>query len=410
MSRCSSGPTDRETHPEERSAKLPRIRLRARPPAQHPWIYRKRVEFPRHPPPPGSLVEVVDREGAFVGRGFLHTGSQIALRLLTRQADEAVDRAFFRQRLQEALELRRPLMENAADCDSWRLVHGEADGLSGLIIDRFAGTLVIEPYSAGWRGAILSLVIEVLQELLPDCRPVYRPSPRTAEKESCDFSADAARYPAEGSLEIREHGLHFHLDLGTGQKTGFFLDQRDNRRRVRAMAAGRLVWDLCCYTGGFALQAAAGGAARVTGVDTDPDAIELARRNARRNRLKPEFLHQNAFDFLRARGEAGEHCDLLILDPAKLAGSRDDLPRARRTYADLNRLGCSAVRPGGWLVTCSCSGLISEAEFLEILQHSAHQAGRLLQVTAIHGAAADHPFRSDFPEARYLKCVFARVL
>lgn len=389
---------------------LPVIRLRARPPVRHPWIFKKLVEFPRPPLPPGSIVQVVDKEGNFVGQGFLNTGSQITLRLLTRDKNDPVNVSFIHNRLAQAIQLRESMTRQYPQCDGWRLVHGEADGLSGLIIDRFADTVVVEPYSAGWRGQTLDWVMTGLQKLLPGVTPVFRPSDRSSGREEADFSADAKRYNAVETTTLLEHGVRFHVNLRSGQKTGFFLDQRDNRLRVRERAEGKTVWDLCCYSGGFSLQAAAGHAARVTGVDTDPEAVAMAIRNSKANKLKTEFLHQNAFDFLRNRTEKGERADIVILDPAKLATTREDLGRAVYTYADLNRLGIKAVSPGGWLVTCSCSGLVSEAEFLDIVMRSANQCGRTLQITEICGAAPDHPFSSDFPEGRYLKAVFARVL
>ncbi len=211
-------------------------------------------------------------------------------------------------------------------------------------------------------------------------------------------------------MDIRENGLVMRVDLAVGHKTGYFLDQRDNRLLAAGLSAGRDVWDLFCYTGGFGISAAKAGAKSVVSVDLDEKALAVAEGNAKRNEVSVTYAHRNCFDFLRERTAAGETADVIIVDPAKLAAVRDEIPRALKTYNDINRLAMSAVRPGGVLVSCSCSGLVSEQQFVSVLSNAAREAGRELQIFRITGAAPDHPFRTDFPEGRYLKAVFARCI
>ncbi len=224
------------------------------------------------------------------------------------------------------------------------------------------------------------------------------------------FGGLAKKYPAPAAVDIRENGLTLHVDLAAGHKTGYFLDQRENRAAVARLAAGKDVYDLFCYTGGFGLAAAKAGAKSVVSVDLDEKALAVAKGNAKTNGLDVRYEHRNCFDFLRERAASGESADLVIVDPAKLAGVRDELPRALKTYDDINRLALGCVRPGGILVSCSCSGLVSEQQFLSVLANAAGEAKVELQIFRISGAAPDHPVRSDFPEGRYLKAVFARVV
>jgi 23S rRNA (cytosine1962-C5)-methyltransferase len=204
--------------------------------------------------------------------------------------------------------------------------------------------------------------------------------------------------------------MAFEVDVDAGHKTGFFLDQRDNRRLFAQLVAGKTVCDCFCYTGGFGIAAALAGARAVTGVDLDEKALDVARANGTRNGVTVEFAHRDVFDYLRSMQAQSKTVDALVLDPAKLAGVKAEAARAKKTYGDLNRLGMSVVKDGGILLTCSCSGLISEQEFLSIVSRSASEAGVHLQVFRITGASPDHPVLSSFPEGRYLKAVFARVL
>ncbi|HHT9147211.1 MAG TPA: class I SAM-dependent rRNA methyltransferase [Candidatus Wunengus sp. YC61] len=387
---------------------LPVISLKAKRNSLHPWIFNRMIRHPQKKLKPGTLVEVVSKEGEFIGRGIYNFNSNIGIRLLTENISELLDREFFFKKLEQAKMLREEILQIHKTSDCYRLVHGEADGLSGLIIDKFADVFVVEPYSAGYVET-MGWIASSLQSLYPGSRIVVRPDERTAAKEGVDFSKVAKDYPGPDFIEIKENILRMKVSLKTGHKTGFFLDQRENRLTLSQYCYGKEVLDCFCYTGGFAISAMLAGARSATGIDLDEKALETAQENARLNSAKVTFQHVNVFDHLRLMTNKGMQADVVILDPAKLAGCADEINRAHRTYGDINRLGMQVVRPGGILLTCSCSGLVSESDFLSILTRSAAEAGVVLQIFKITGAASDHPFSTVFHEGRYLKAVFARV-
>lgn len=387
---------------------LPIISLKAKRNSLHPWIFDRMIRHPQPRLKPGTLVEVISREGAFVGRGIYNDKSNIGVRLLTENISEPLDKEFFSKKLEQAKTLREDILEIHKTSDSYRLIHGEADGLSGLIIDKFAEVFVVEPYSAGYLE-IMNWIISSLQSLYPNTKVTVRPDERTAAKEGVNFSKIATRYPGPDIIEIKENELKMRVNLKTGHKTGFFLDQRENRLALSRYCAGKEVLDCFCYTGGFAISAMLMGAKSATGIDLDEKALEMAQENARLNAVKVAFQHVNVFDHLRTMIARNEKVDVIILDPAKLAGCKEEIKRAHRTYGDINRLGMQVLRPGGILLTCSCSGLVSERDFLSILTRSAAEAGVVLQIFNVAGASPDHPFSTLFPEGRYLKAVFARV-
>jgi 23S rRNA (cytosine1962-C5)-methyltransferase len=388
---------------------LPVVRLKTMRNSTHPWIFGKMVRRPERRLAPGALVEVQARDGSFVGRGIYNPLKTIALRILTEEPGEGLDEAFFRKRLVAAKALREDVLRLGEQGDSYRLVHSESDGLPGLVVDKFGDVLVVEPFSAGY-VVLGPTVVKILRELYPGKRVCFRPDPRTEEIEGVSFSAVARQFPAPDGVEIRENKLRMWVDFRGGHKTGFFLDQRENRARVGELSRGREVLDLCCYTGGFAISALLGGARSAVGVDLDERALVTARKNAERNNVRAEWTHANVFDYLRRAQAEGRKYDLVVADPSKLAGVKAEISRGMRTYGDLNKLAISAVRPGGLVVTCSCSGLISPDAFMTIVRNSAGEAGAVLKVLAITGAAPDHPVASNFPEGRYLKVIFAQVL
>ncbi|UJS16074.1 MAG: class I SAM-dependent rRNA methyltransferase [Candidatus Jettenia sp.] len=387
---------------------LPVISLKAKRNSLHPWIFDRMIRHPQKRLKPGTLVEVVSKEGVFIGRGIYNYKSNIGIRLLTENVSEPLNKEFFLRKLQQAKMLREEVLGIQKISNSYRLIHGESDGLSGLIIDKFADVFVIEPYSAGYVGTI-EWIVSSLQSLYPGARIAVRPDERTAAKEGIDFLSVAKDYPCPDFVEIKENLLQMRVNLETGHKTGFFLDQRENRLTLSQYCSGKEVLDCFCYTGGFAISAMLMGAKSATGIDLDEKALEMAQENARLNSVKVTFQHVNVFDYLRTMHAKGEQTDVLILDPAKLAGHKDEMKRAHRTYGDINRLGMQVIRPGGILLTCSCSGLVSEKDFLSILTRSAAEAGVVLQIFKVTGASSDHPFSTIFPEGRYLKAVFARV-
>ena len=387
---------------------LPIISLKAKRNSLHPWIFSRMIRHPQKRLKPGALVEVVSREGDFIGRGIYNQQSNIGIRLLTENESEALDNQFFHKKFEQAKVLREQILgiHKASNC--YRLVHGEGDGLSGLIIDKFADVFVVEPYSAGYVG-IIDWIVSSLQSLYPGARIGVRPDERTAQKEGVDFSKVAREYPCPNFVEIKENQLRIKVNLKTGHKTGFFLDQRENRLTLSQYCHEKEVLDCFCYTGGFGISAMLAGAKSVTGIDLDEQALETAQENARLNGVKVAFQHTNVFDYLRKMVSHGGQADVVVLDPAKLAGCAEEIKRAQRTYGDINRLGMQVGRPGGILLTCSCSGLVSERDFLSILTRSASEAGVVLQIFKITGASSDHPFTTIFHEGRYLKAVFARV-
>jgi len=387
-------------------APLPQVRLKIVRRSAHPWIFQKMVEKPATRLPAGSVVDVLDRDGQWVGRGFYNGHSRIALRVLTADANEPIDAAFFAQRLGQCVGLRRDWLKLDDAGNAYRLVHSEGDGLSGLVVDRFGSLLVMEFFSAGmyrFRQAIQ----DALSAHYPDSRFYWFAEEHVQKQESFD-----CREPEPPAAEvITEHGVRFRVAPGTKHKTGFFLDQRDNRRFLASFCGGKRVLDLCCNTGGFAVYAKVlGGADEVVGVDLDEQALALAKQNANLNQARVRFVQADLFPWLRETMANGQRFDVVVLDPAKQTRDREEIDYALRRYLDMNRLALQAVAPGGILLTCSCTGLVSESDFLETLRRAAWQAGRQIQVLRVGGAGPDHPFLLHVPEGRYLKAVFCRVV
>ncbi|KAA2284066.1 class I SAM-dependent rRNA methyltransferase [Arenimonas fontis] len=384
---------------------LPVIRLKIERRSNHPWIFQKMVEKPVAKPRPGSLVDILDASGQWVGRGFYNGHSRIALRVLTDDPDEALDEAFFRRRIRAAVALRRDMLRLDAVSDAWRVVHSEGDGLSGLVVDRYGDLLVVEFFSAGaFRHR--EWIYAALAEAFPGCRFYSFAEEHVQKQESFDFRAPAAPEPSV----IREHGLKFRASPGSGHKTGFFADQRENREYLSRFCAGAKVLDICCNSGGFAIYARArGGADEVTGLDLDEGILEVAQQNARLNDARVRFVQADLFPWLREAQQRGQQWDVVVLDPAKMTRDREQVIPALKKYLDMNRLALSVVKPGGVFLTCSCTGLVSEEQFLDMLRRAAFYAGRTVQVFKVAGAGADHPFLAHVPESRYLKAVFCRV-
>ncbi|MCZ2343306.1 MAG: class I SAM-dependent rRNA methyltransferase [Bacteroidales bacterium] len=385
---------------------LPTVYLKIDRRSSHPWIFQKMVEKPATRIPPGSVVDVVERSGQWVARGFYNGHSRIAVRVLTADANEAIDEAFLERKLSAAITFRREMLKLDTVTDAYRLVHSEADGLSGLVVDRFGDTIVIEYFSAG-AFRLRDTVRAVLDRQFPGSRFYWFAEEHVQKQES--FDCRAPEPPAPGV--IREHGLQFRVAPGSKHKTGFFVDQRDNRKTLSTFCAGKSVLDLCCNSGGFSVYAKAlGGASTVTGVDLDEQAIDMAKQNAKLNKADIRFVQADLFTWLRDILPNGQRFDTVILDPAKMTRDREAVDFALKKYCDMNRLALQAVAPGGVFLTCSCTGLVSEADFLESIRRAAWQAGRTVQVFQVSGAGADHPYLLHVPEGRYLKAVFCRVM
>jgi len=354
---------------------------------------------------PGETVQVRDIAGNPLALAAFSPQSQIRARVWTFNHEEQVDAAFIRGRLTRALALRESLPA-ARHTNALRLVNGESDGLPGLVVDRYADVLVVQILSAGierWRDPILDLLIEisgceaVFERSDAEVRTLEGLEPRTGFVRG---NRNASRCP------ISEYGLNFRVDVEQGQKTGFFLDQRENRQRVRALAAGREVLDGFCYTGGFALAALAGGAKRVLAVESSAPALEVAKENLSANPLdasRVEFVQADVFSHLRTLRDRGAHFDMVVLDPPKFAPTAAQAKNAARAYKDINLLALKLLSPGGLLATFSCSGGVSAELFQSIVAGAALDAGAEAKIIERFTAAADHPVALEFPEGDYLK-------
>lgn len=384
---------------------LPVIQLKIERRSNHPWIFQKMVEKPVAKPKPGSLVDIVDNTGVWVGRGFYNGHSRIALRVLTSDPDEAIDEAWFARKIRAAVALRRDLLKLDETTDAWRVVHSEGDGISGLVVDRYGDLLVVEFFSAG-PFRYREWIYAALSKEFPGCRFYSFSEEHVQKQESFDFRSPPAPEPSV----ITEHGLKFRASPGSGHKTGFFADQRDNREYLTRFTEGKRVLDICCNSGGFAIYAKArGGAEEVIGIDLDEEILEIAEKNARLNNAKVKFVQADLFPYLRDAQQRGEQFDVVILDPAKLTRDREQVIAALKKYNDMNKLAMQVVKPGGILLTCSCTGLVSEEEFLDMIRRAAFYAGRTVQILKVAGAGADHPVMAHVKESRYLKAVFCRV-
>jgi 23S rRNA (cytosine1962-C5)-methyltransferase len=378
------------------------IHLRSADAPRSPRIFKKRVRRADDGIRPGEVVAVRTSEGAFVGRAIYSPRSVIAARILDREENgPPIDGAWFERRIAAAARLRREVLGLDRVADAYRVVHAEGDGLPALIIDRYGEIAVIE---VGARGVFehLDEIEQAVESILGSKRVVVRAD---AEVEKIEGFRATDRRAAPAETIVREHDLRYHVDCTGGHKTGFFVDQREARRMVFDLARGRRVLDLCCYSGGFALSAALGGARSVTAVDLDEEAIEMAQRNARLNGQTVRLVHADAFDFLRE----GAHGDLVVLDPPKLASTPRQLDAARRKSVDLNALAFEAVEPGGLLFTFSCTGLFAPLEFTHQVKDAARRAGRSVRVLRETGQPPDHPVAFDCPEGRYLSGLLLQV-
>lgn len=421
-----------ELFPEARAA-LPAVTLRSA--VRQPNVFRKRIAKVDpgvragdwvivYAPRPESSQDEEEESGGelqIIGYGIYNPRSEIALRIV-RFGVEAPDEGFWDRLLERAVSLRKEWLRLDEVANAYRVVHGEADGIPGLVVDRYDQVLSLEAFSYGMylRG---QEVAERLARLLGTRHWYVRTSPFMLSQEGIERpqlrSADAPRFTT-----ISEFGTRFRIQLDEqSHKTGFFCDQRDNRKMLAGFCRDKTVLDLCCYTGGFSVQAKKlGGAAEVTGVDLDADPLELAKANANLNQVKAKFVQADVFPYMRDMLRSGRQFDVVVLDPPKLIRSRAELEEGARKHLDLNRLAIRLVKPGGLFLSCTCAGLLSTAEFTQIVARAARQAGqdeerfaggfrhgRDLQMFAKTGAAADHPVSGNALEGEYLNAIWARV-
>ena len=388
---------------------LPIVRLKNAWNSTHPWIFQRLVEKPAQRPKPGSIVEVIGVDGVFIGRGFYNGHSRIALRMLESDPDVAVDADWFARKIGAAVQLRREVLKLDEVSNAWRVFHSEGDGISGLVIDRYDDLLVVGFFSAGaFRHR--EWIFNALRGIFPGCRFHSFADEHVQKQESFDCKDTLGTEPAV----ISEYGVKFRADPAGAHKTGFFADQRENRQWLSQQCEGKRVLDLCCNTGGFGVYAAVRGAEDVVGIDIDPAVLDIARGNAKLNGLSgkamPRFVQADIFPWLRDAAANGERFDVVILDPAKMTRDREQVITALKKYLDMNKAALSVVKPGGLFATFSCTGLVSEEQFLDMLRRAAFYAGRTVQVLKVAGAGADHPWLAQVQESRYLKAVFCRVL
>lgn len=372
----------------------------------HPWVFSGSVAQLQGKPEPGETVAVRAPQGNFLGYAAFSPTSRISARMWTWNEAETVDADFFRRRLQGALDLRKAVVR-PGETDAIRLVHGESDGLPGLVVDRYAEMLVVQCLSAGaerWRDVIVDLLVELTG--IPN---VYeRSDVEVRGLEGLPEREGPLRGSMDGPIEIEENGLKFAVDPVHGQKTGFYIDQRSNRARLGQLSAGRVVLNCFCYTGGFSVYALQGGAKSVLSIDTSADALEAAKANVTRNGLdKPgvDWLQADVFQALRAFRDMPEppQYDLIVLDPPKFAPTAAQAERAARGYKDINLLAFKLLRPGGLLFTFSCSGGITAELFQKIVMGAALDAEVDAQIVETMTQGADHPVALTFPEGAYLK-------
>jgi 23S rRNA (cytosine1962-C5)-methyltransferase len=378
---------------------------------RHPWVYAGAIGAISGEPADGSEVELRSSVGTFIARGLFNGQSKIRVRLYSWEADRPLDRDFFRGKLEHAIRFRRDVLKLDDPSGACRLVFSESDGLSGMIVDRYAGWLTVQFTSlalAQRREMLTELLVEVLKP-----KGVYLRTERGIGKLEGLELQDGLIWGEEpaGPVEIEENGLRFLVNLREGQKTGYYLDQRDNRQAVARFAGGRRVLDAFCYSGGFGLHAARAGAAEVLGVDASEPALELGRENLRLNGLeRVEFVRGDVFEELDRLQKSGRQFDLIVLDPPKFARARHAIPEALRGYRRLQTLAVKMLARDGLMVMCCCSGLVTMDMLQELLVQISTDQRREIQILERRGAAPDHPVSVSCLETGYLKCLITRVI
>ena len=369
------------------------------------WIFDNEIDWYDDVCPDGGIVDVVDSRMKFVARGCFNSKSRIVVRVLTRDPAEDIDEAFFRRRIEAAWEFRKSLgFSNAC-----RVVFGESDGLPGLTVDKFGEYLSFQIVSLGmetWKDTIVRVLAELFRP-----RGIYeRGDVPVREKEGLPLVTGCVFGEVPPLVEIMEHDARMLVDIPGGQKTGHFLDQQENRGRIRPYCPGRTVLDLCCHTGGFSVHAALYGAASVEAVDVSREALDMAEQNAARNGVTIETTCANVFDLVKQYSDEGRQYGLVICDPPAFAKSRKALDAAYRGYKELNLRSMKLTAPGGYLVTCSCSQYMTQALFLQMLKEAAMDCGRQVRLLESLVQSRDHPACLNAEQALYLKGFILQVL
>jgi len=373
----------------------------------HPWIFGNELGDSEGTAEPGDIVEVYSYNGSFVGKGYYNPASQIRVRLLTRDKSVVIDDQFFYERIKEAWEYRKQIgyVENC------RLIFGEADMLPALIIDKFNDYFVIQTLALGiekWKGAIVAALEKIFSP-----KGIYeRNDVPVRTLEGMEQIKGFLSEPFDTNIILNENGLKFHVDIENGQKTGYFLDQQDNRRAIQHIVKGGDVLEVFCYTGTFSLHAAQYGAKSVLGLDISEQAVAVARRNAELNGYENvcKFEAVNAFDVLKQWVKEGRRYDTVILDPPAFTKSREHIDKAVTGYKEINLRGMKLTKPGGFLVTASCTNLVPPEMFLQTIAAAAKDAKRALRQVEWRSQAADHPILWNVPSTQYLKFLIVQVM
>lgn len=378
---------------------------------RHPWVFAGAIERIEGAPADGDEVELVSHGGNFVARGLFNSQSKIHVRLYSWQEGQALDRAFFRDRLATALRLRHDVLKLNGPDAGYRVCFSESDYLSGMIVDRYGDWLTVQFTALGLANR-REMLVDVLREVLNPKGIYLRTEKGIGKLEGVELHDQLLwGEPPPADLSIAENGMRFAVNLAEGQKTGYYLDQRDNRAAVGRLCAGKRVLDAFCYSGGFGLYAAKGGAAEVLCVDASEPALELARRNAAANGLASiDFANADVFKHLGELVAAGRKFDVVVLDPPKFARNRAAVPDALKGYRRLHQLALKLLDVDGLLVSCCCTGLIAMTDLEELIAQVAVEARRDLQLLERRGASPDHPVAATCRETGYLKCVLSRAL
>lgn len=390
-------------------------------PTTHPNVFRKRIRHIEGSPKRGDWVAVYHNLEAnapeLFAYGLYNPKSEISLRIV-RWGKEVPDDAFWNELLDRAISLRRDFLQLDSATDCYRLLNAEADGFPGLVIDRYGDVLSAEVFSLAM-GARVVAILQRLQARLSTRHWLVQPSPQLTSQEGSEFQAWGSSHLPQ-HVTVTENSTRYRVHFGTGHKTGFFCDQRDNRRRLAELCRGKSVLDVCCYTGGFSVMAAKlGCAGEVTGIDLDEAPLKLAKQNAALNDVRVKFTQADAFAYMRDMLRGGKQFDVVVLDPPKLIRSRAEIEEGTKKHFDLNRLAMQLVAPGGLMLTCSCAGLLSEEEFMRLVRSAARSCNRSVdnptalprpaQIIARTGAATCHPVSCNFPEGDYLKAIWMRL-
>ena len=373
----------------------------------HPWIFGNELGDSEGAAEPGDVVEVYSSNGSFVGKGYYNPASQIRIRLLTREKNEVVNEQFFYDRILETWEYRKQIgyVENC------RLIFGEADSLPALIVDKFNDYFVLQTLALGiekWKGAIVDALNKIFNP-----KGIYeRNDVPVRTLEGMEQIKGFLSAPFDTNIILNENGLKFHVDIENGQKTGYFLDQQDNRRAINHVVKGADVLEVFCYTGTFSLHAAQYGAKSVLGLDISENAVATARRNAELNGYENicKFEAVNAFDVLKQWVKDGRQYDTVILDPPAFTKSRENIQKAVTGYKEINLRAMKLIKRGGFLVTASCTNLVPPEMFLDIIDTAAKDAKRVLRQVEWRTQASDHPILRNVPSTQYLKFLIVQVL